>query len=161
VAKKIKAKCIISDLIESRLEKAKVLGADRTINVGTENVKDIIMKETNNEGVPVVIDAVCTTKSFEDAFNYVASAGRIVVLGLNKKPSQIAQMHIMVKELDVRGSRLHNNKFPQVTAWFNNREIVAKDMISHVFHFTDIHKAIELIEDKNIENQKVILKFYE
>ncbi|WP_432403113.1 zinc-binding alcohol dehydrogenase family protein [Wukongibacter sp. M2B1] len=159
VAKKIGAKCIISDLTESRLEKARKLGADLVINAGIEDVKEIIMKETNNEGVPVVIDAVCTTASFENAFDYVTTAGRILVLGLNKKPSQIAQLNIMAKELDVRGSRLHNNKFPEVVKWFNNREIVAKDMISHVFQFTDIYKAIELIENSSIENQKVILKF--
>lgn len=159
VAKKIGAKCIISDLDDSRLEKAKSLGADITINAGKEDAKDIIMNETNGEGVPVVVDAVCTTKSFEDTFNYVTSAGKIVVLGLNKTPSEIAQMHIMVKELDVRGSRLHNNKFPEVVEWFNNKEINAKSMISHVYDFTDIKEAIDLIEDKNVDNQKVILKF--
>ncbi|WP_132244215.1 zinc-binding alcohol dehydrogenase family protein [Marinisporobacter balticus] len=159
VAKKIGAKCMISDLVGSRLEKVKALGADRVIDVSRENANDVIMKETNNQGVNVVIDAVCNKKSFEDAVNLTTPAGRIIVIGFSKEPSEIAQLGITAKELDIRGSRLHNHKFPQVVNWFNNKEIVAKDMISHVFHFTEIKDAILLIEDQNIENQKIILKF--
>lgn len=159
VAKKIGAKCIVSDLVDTKLEKARSLGADRVIDVAHENVREVIMKETNNQGVTVLIDAVCTTKSFEEALTLTTPAGRIVVLGFSDQPSNIPQLNITARELDIRGSRLHNNKFPQVVEWFNNKDIIAKDMISHVFHFKDVKKAIELVEDRSIENEKVILKF--
>ncbi len=159
VAKKIGAKCIISDLVDTKLEKARSLGADRVIDVTNENVREVIMMETGNRGVTVLIDAVCTKKSFEEALTLTTPAGRIVVLGFSDQPSNIPQLNITARELDIRGSRLHNNKFPQVVEWFNSKEIIAKNMISHVFHFEDVKKAIELVEDRSIENEKVVLKF--
>jgi L-gulonate 5-dehydrogenase len=159
VAKKIGAKCIVSDINETKLERVKRLGADCVINAKKQDVNDVIMNETNNQGVTVGIDAACTTRSLAEIIHYVVSAGRLVVLGFSDEPSNITPLYITAKEIDIRGSRLHNNKFPQVVKWFNDKEIVAKDMISHVFKFTDIHEAIKLIEDKNIDTRKVILKF--
>jgi 2-desacetyl-2-hydroxyethyl bacteriochlorophyllide A dehydrogenase len=157
--KRIGAKCMISDLVDSRLELAKKMGADITINPSTQSVEDIIMGETNGLGVPVIIDAVCIPQTFEQAVKLASSAGRIVLLGFTGTPSQIPQLEITKKELDVRGSRLHSNKFPQVIDWFNNREVNPKLLISHTFKFEEIEKAISQVENNPIETYKVVLKF--
>ncbi|MDK2789050.1 MAG: hypothetical protein PWP07_2295 [Epulopiscium sp.] len=157
--KRIGAKCIISDLVESRLELAKKMGADITINPSKQDVEEVIMNESNGLGVSVIIDAVCIPQTFEQAVKLASSAGRVILLGFTDKPSQIAQLEITKKELDVRGSRLHSNKFPQVIEWFNNKEVDPKPLISNVYPFTDIKKAIEQVENNPIETFKVILKF--
>lgn len=152
-------KIIMSDMSDYRLEKAKLNGADVTINVTKQDTKEIIMKETNNEGVTLVIDSVCTVKSFEEAVSLTRPAARVVTLGFASAPSEIAQVGITFKELDIRGSRLHKDKFSVVTELFNNGTLDGENMISHIFDFENIHDAIKLIEDKNIEKEKVILAF--
>jgi 2-desacetyl-2-hydroxyethyl bacteriochlorophyllide A dehydrogenase len=159
VVKKLGAKCIISDLVESRLELAKQMGADVTINASKQDVHSVIMSEANGLGITVVIDAVCNTKSFEQAVELSSNAGRIILLGFSDKPSQVAQLNITAKELDVKGSRLHANKFPEVIAWFENKELNPTKIISKIYNFTEIHEAIKQIEDNPIENIKVLLKF--
>lgn len=159
VVKKIGAKCIISDLVDSRLELAKQLGVDMTINPSRDSVDEIIMKETDELGVNVVIDAVCIPSTFEQAVKLAASGGRVVLLGFTDQPSKIAQLEITKKELDVKGSRLHSNKFPEVIEWFANGEINVKPLISNVYPFSDIEKAIEEVENNPIDIYKVILKF--
>ncbi|SNS73846.1 L-gulonate 5-dehydrogenase [Anaerovirgula multivorans] len=159
VVKRIGAKCIISDLVDSRLELAQKIGVDMVINPSKEDVDKIIMDETNGLGVPVIIDAVCIPQTFEQAVKLAASAGRVILLGFTDTPSKIAQLEITKKELDVKGSRLHSNKFPEVIEWFNNREIDPKMLISNVYNFSDIMKAIEQVENNPIETYKVILKF--
>lgn len=149
----------ISDIVTSRLALAKSHGADAVIDAKNENVKSRLDDLTGGNGPAVIIDAVCSVQSFEQAVEWVCPAGRVITLGFSKQPSAIAQFHITAKELDVRGSRLHNNKFPTVIDHFASGRIRVKDLVTHRFPFTDVHKALEVMEDNSIEKGKVMLLF--
>lgn len=153
------ATCYISDIVDVRLDFARQYGADLAINAKNIDVKEEIMRLTDGNGATVVIDAVCSTKSFEQTLTYVCSAGRVISLGFNKEPSAINQLSITAREIDVRGSRLHNNKFPVVIEYFRSGTLQVKDMITHRFHFLQIHEALKVIENPAIENGKVVLSF--
>ncbi|HTE09827.1 MAG TPA: zinc-binding alcohol dehydrogenase family protein [Chitinophagaceae bacterium] len=153
------ATCFISDVMEYKLDAAKQFGADVVINAKNADVKEEILKLTDGNGASVVIDAACTTKSFEQALTYVCAAGRVITLGFNKELAAISQLSITAREIDVRGSRLHNNKFPTVIAYFTSGKLKVKDMITHRFNFTAIHDALHVIENPAIENGKVVLFF--
>jgi len=153
------ATCFISDVMDYKLDIAKQYGADMVINARTHDTKEEILKLTEGNGATVVIDAACTTKSFEQALGYVCAAGRVITLGFGAAASAISQLSITAREIDVRGSRLHNNKFPTVIEYFRSGKLSVKDMITHRFHFTDIHDALGVIEDPTIENGKVVLLF--
>lgn len=153
--------CFISDVFEYKLRIAKQYGADATINAKEIDVKDEILRLTDSNGATIVIDAVCSERSFEQAISYVCSAGRVIPLGFNKNPSAISQLSITAREIDIRGSRLHNNKFPKVIDYFINGDLRVADMITHRFSFTEIHNATALIEDPEVHNGKVVLLFTE
>lgn len=158
-AKLAGATCFISDIMESRLELARSYGADAIINAGKQDVAAQLQQLTGNAGATVVIDAVCTTKTFEQALTYVCPAGRVITLGFNKEPSSISQLSITAREIDIRGSRLHNNKFPEVIAHFKSRKLEVKDMITHRFNFMQIQEALNLIDNPAVEKGKVVLLF--
>lgn len=153
------AKCFISDVFDYKLELAKQYGADAVINAKKVDVKEEIQRLTDSNGATVVIDAVCSEQSFEQALSYVCSAGRVIPLGFNKTPSAIPQLSITAREIDIRGSRLHNNKFPKVIDCFAKGDLKVADMITHRFPFTEIHNALALIENPQIHNGKVVLLF--
>ena len=153
------ATCYISDVMDYKLEVAKQYGADATINAKNVDTRETIMQLTAGNGTTVVIDAACTAKSFEQALTYVCSAGRVITLGFGKDPSAINQLSITAREIDVRGSRLHNNKFPTVIGYFTSGKLQVKDMITHRFNFTEIDDALAVIENPAIENGKVVLFF--
>jgi 2-desacetyl-2-hydroxyethyl bacteriochlorophyllide A dehydrogenase len=153
------AACFISDVMEYKLACAKAYGADHVINAKEVDVKGEIHRLTNGNGTTVVIDAACTTRSFEQALSYVCAAGRVITLGFGQDPSAINQLSITAREIDVRGSRLHNNKFPTVIDYFKSGKLQVKDMITHRFPFTEVHEALRIIEDPEIENGKVVLLF--
>ncbi len=77
------ATCFISDVMDYKLAAAKDYGADVVINAKEVDVREEILRLTEN-GATVVIDAACTTKSFEMALTYVCSAGRVITLGLGR-----------------------------------------------------------------------------
>jgi L-gulonate 5-dehydrogenase len=159
MAKLYGATCFISDVVAYKLDYARQYGADAVVNAKNTDVKEEILKLTGNNGASVVIDAACTARSLEQALSYVCSAGRVITLGFGKEPSAINQLSITAREIDVRGSRLHNNKFPVVIDYFQSKKLEVKDMITHRFHFTKIHEALKIIEDQDAEKGKVVLLF--
>lgn len=150
--------CIVSDVVDYKLDKAMKLGADYVIS-GTEDVSGKIKEITGGMGANVTIDAACTPKTLEEAVNVTSQAGRVVVMGFNDKPSNISQLSITKGELTICGSRLQTNKFPEVIQLFNERKLNPTALISHKMHFSQIKEAIDLIEDKNERVSKVILEF--
>ena len=155
------ATCFISDIADNRLLMALHHGADVVIHAGREDVPDTISKLTGGSMATVVIDAVCSVSSFEEALKVVCPAGRVITLGFNPSPSAIAQFAITARELDVRGTRLHNKKFPDVIRLFEERKLEVRDMITHRFPFLEVDDALKLIEDPGIEKGKVVLFFDE
>ncbi len=153
------AVCFVSDVMEYKLNYAKQYGADETINAKNTDALAAIKKLTDGNGATVVIDAACTTRSLEQALTCVCAAGRVITLGFGKEPSAINQLSITAREIDIRGSRLHNNKFPTVIEYFASGRLQVKDMISHRFPFTEINEALRLIENPETENGKVVLLF--
>lgn len=153
------ASCFISDVENNKLELAVQYGADATINAKNVDVNEVILKLTEGNGATVVIDAVCSVNSFEQTLTYVCPAGRVITLGFNSKPSAISQFSITAREIDVRGSRLHNNKFPVVIEYFKSGKLEVKNMITHRFYFTEVQEALNVIENPDIENGKVVLYF--
>lgn len=153
------ATCFVTDIVESRLQMARAYGAQATINASTQHVEEELLRLTDGVKPTVIIDAVCNVKSFEDAVKLVAAAGRVVTLGFSPQPSAIAQVLITAKELDVRGSRLHNNKFPVVIDLLKSGRLDVKGMVTHQFPFEQVQEAIKLIEDAGQEKGKVVLRF--
>lgn len=159
IAKKNGVKIIVSDIIEKRLNMAKEMGADRVVNVKNEDLQIAINEFTNNVGINVVVDAVCSPKSFEQAVEVTSPAGRIVVIGLTAQPSDIVQAAITKKELTITGSRLSDYKFCDVIKWMDASLIKPELIRSHVYNYTEIEKAIDVAVNNPQDVCKIVIKF--
>ncbi|MGL5100019.1 MAG: zinc-binding alcohol dehydrogenase family protein [Fusobacteriaceae bacterium] len=150
---------IISDFNEKRLDAAKDLGANYIINPKNENVLEKVREITNGSGSNVTIDAVCMPNTFKEAIEITSVAGRVMCLGFTKETSEIAQLGITIKELDIRGSRHQTYKFKEVVELFNNKKLNPEKLISHVIDFENTMDAIKMIEQTPEKVCKVVLKF--
>lgn len=157
VAKSKGARVMISDFNEHRLSIAENLGADLTVNPGKKDIFGAVKEFTGGEGANVIIDAVCIPQTFEQAVELASVAGRVVLLGFNPTPSNIAQVNITKKGLEVKGSRLHNNQFPTVVDWFENKKVDAKKLISHTFKVEDVQEMFDLIENDPSKVCKIVV----
>lgn len=156
VAQYLGAKVFTSDMDPKKLERAEKYGMIG-IDVGKEDPAEVIKKHNDGRLADVVIDAICTTQTFEQAVKLAASAGRIVNLGFSTKPSEICSVDITSKELDIVGSRLSNRRFPEVIEAYNSGKLPFDDLISHELKFEQIEKAMKMIMDRDIYTEKVIL----
>jgi L-gulonate 5-dehydrogenase len=75
------------------------------------------------------------------------------------EPSPVQQFKITAKELDVRGSRLQNNKFGEVIAAVKTGKIRLDGAVSHVVPFADALEAFKMIDAGDPGIRKVVFSF--
>lgn len=153
------ASCIMTDLIDERLERALEFGAAHVINSGKEDVVARVRELTDGIGADVAIDAACVGKTLEQAALAVRPAGVVVTMGFKDVQAPISEFHITSRELDIRGSRLNNNKFPQVIKWFEEGKLDPTRIITDRIPFTDIEKGFQKLKDDPENTMKIILEF--
>ena len=153
------ASVMITDLSDERLEFAKESGADIIVHAGKEDVQKRVEEWTNGEGANVVIDAVCLPMTFELSFDVVSTAGRIVVLGFDERPSSVSQLPITKKEISVKGSRLQTDQFPKVVKLLNEGKLRHEGLVTHIFSLDDIQEAFNFVENHPEQVRKAIIVF--
>lgn len=113
VAQAYGAKVTATDVIPSRLEAAKKLGA--SVVRADDKFRSTILDLTNGEGPPVILEATGNPQAIEQAVDLVASGGRIVIVGLVKDGIGVSLpgLSFTRKEMTVLGSRGSENAFPE------------------------------------------------
>ncbi|WP_288201643.1 zinc-binding alcohol dehydrogenase family protein [uncultured Megasphaera sp.] len=160
VAKMKGARVAILDLEESRLEKAKELGADMIINGNTTDLVDAIKEFTDGLGFNLIYEATANAKILATCIRDLPSqAGRVVVLGFTTQELPIRQVDIMGRELEIIGTRLNNHRFPEVIDWFKAGSVKPQEIITHTFPFEKAAEAFQFSDENPDKVLKIILKF--
>lgn len=158
--KMVGAKVAVMDIIESRLDMAKEMGADIVINSQKSDMVEEMMKFSNNEGASLILEATGNIGVLETCIQKIAGpAGRVVVLGFSTELVKIPQVAIMSKELEIIGTRLNNHKFPEVIEWFAKKLVQPEKILSHTFEFEEIEKAFDFMAKHPADVCKVGLTF--
>ncbi len=157
-AKLTGAKLIVSDVVDERLEEARQLGADILINSKKEDLGAQLKKHTKY-GPTVSIDAAGFPGSLPLLADVTCNAGRVITMAFLSEPSEIAQFKITAKELDIRGSRLQNNKFPEVIEAYKNGKITIEGQVSHIIPFENAIEAFHMIDRGDAAIKKIVFTF--
>lgn len=99
------ATVIAVDLDDEKLALAHSMGANHTINAAAEDAHRAIAELTGGRGADVVIEAVGSAKTQNDAIVDVAFTGRVVFIGYAAGETAFTTKMFVQKELDIRGSR--------------------------------------------------------
>ncbi len=158
-AKQYGGRTIVLDILDWKLELARQLGADLALNPVTEDDVARVMEFTEGQGAEVVLEAAGSPVTVASTVNYVASAGRIGIIGITGQEIPLYQSEFTRKEVDVYFSRNSLDQFPQVIERVSRREIDPRPMISHRFPFSDVGQALQLAGECPQEVGKVILEF--
>jgi len=150
---------LITDILDNRLRKARELGADTVVNTASEDLAAAASRFSGGAGVDIVIEAVGNHLLMADALKVVTRGGRIVVLGFDKEPTELSEFNFVRTELDIRGSVLNNNKFPQVVRWLEDGQIKPEALITSSFPIERIGEAFAGITRKPEQALKVMITF--
>ncbi len=104
IAKFFRCRVITTAGDESKLEKARALGADYGINHYQQKISDEVRKITNKEGVDIVIEHVGAA-TWDESMKSLESGGTLVTCGATTGPSVgIDLLHLFARQLTLLGS---------------------------------------------------------
>lgn len=94
----------ISDLSDARLDVARSLGAQTTINPSKQNLRAVIDDVTQGRGVDVAFEAVGISATAQQTIEAVRSQGTAIWIGNNQRAIEIDMQAIVTREVRVLGS---------------------------------------------------------
>ena len=106
IGKALGAKVIVTSSSEAKLEHARELGADATVNHTTGDVKAVVQEATGGRGADVVVESVGEA-TWATSLQVAAPGGRITVCGATSGPNPPAALHrVWWKQLSILGSTM-------------------------------------------------------
>jgi 2-desacetyl-2-hydroxyethyl bacteriochlorophyllide A dehydrogenase len=180
-------KVIGVDIKDYRLRVADKLHVDRTVDSATENLKKIVLEESDGLGADVVIEAAGSggkhpATSLRDAYGAVRERGRVVMLGWHLSPTDlIFGADPLIKEADLIMSRGTGpgdlpgeellEKTPTYARWSSNRnlryvmdllskrKLEVRPLITHRFCYDQIGAVYDMMHEGKQEFLQVILQW--
>jgi alcohol dehydrogenase/L-iditol 2-dehydrogenase len=141
----------------TRLETARQLGCDYKINVSSQDPMEFINSKTNNQGVPLVIDAAGNEHTLRLALDAVAPGGKITKIGWGPKPINFSLDKLLSKAACLQGSFSHNwPTWEAVLAMMEKGSIKMEPMISHKITLDKWLETFKLIEDCKVIKAVVV-----
>ena len=106
IAKALGARVLVTSSSDAKLERARELGADATVNHATGDVKAAVQEATGGRGIDVVVETVGEA-TWTTSLQVAAPGGRITVCGATSGPNPPAALHrVWWKQLSIFGSTM-------------------------------------------------------
>lgn len=153
------ARVLVADRIQSRLELARTLGAERVVDVGRDRIADDVGEWTGGDGPAVVFEATGVPAVIRSAIDLVAPSGRVVIVGLSQQDVSLPVVEFTRKELTVLGSRNSSGIFPQAVDLVRRQRDRASLLITHRFPVERAAEAMVFALEHPAEAEKVMVMF--
>ncbi|MEP7020527.1 MAG: zinc-dependent alcohol dehydrogenase family protein [Pseudonocardiales bacterium] len=132
------------DLAASRLDAAKVFGADVVVNNGLEDPIAAVMALTDGLGADVVIEAVGVPATFELAVDLVRPVGRVANIGVHGTPVTLHLERLWDKDVTITSGLVDTYSTPTLLRLLTSRQIDAQRFITHRFGFDEFIEAYDV-----------------
>jgi 6-hydroxycyclohex-1-ene-1-carbonyl-CoA dehydrogenase len=146
VANAAGAAVIAVDISETKLAKAKELGAVATFNANDyPDVSKAIRKHTGG-GVDIACECIGNPKTLETAFSCVRNGGRLVIVGYTQHAMTLNASRVMYREMEVVGSLgCPLADYPKVIEMVRNGKIQVVSMVSKRFSLDQINEGLDFL----------------
>lgn len=140
------ARVIVSEPDAGRRARAERLGADETVDPTAMDPVAKVLDFTDGRGADVVIEAVGSTRTYEQAFEMVRRGGRLLAYGAASPDDTISvkPFDIYAKELTIVGSYAGTYEtWPAAIALIANGRFDPDQIVDSVRPLTEVREAIE------------------
>lgn len=155
---------VVVDVLDGKLQLAKKLGADMTINLQKENVSKIISELTKGQGADVVIEAAGSETSFNVASEIVKHNGKFVFYSWVTQPIKLNISRWHDDGIQFINTCLVHHTWRERYVWAYDalKPVVqglvdVKSLITDEFKLDDIKKGFELA-DKDDAAIKIVFR---
>lgn len=150
----------VVDVIEKRLEKARELGASRTIRGDREDAVKAILELSGGKGVPLVFEAAGSPVTTMQASKVVGAGGVVVLVGMAADP----ELKMDIGTLSMREARVetifrYRNLYPTAIKAVASGAIPLAKIASHIIPFGEMIDGMYYNMDHKDEVIKGVISF--
>ncbi len=145
------------DLSPSRLELARQLGADETINPKEVDVVPYIMKATDGRGIDVAVEAVGAEATVAAAVGSVRKGGSVALIGNLAPQFEVAVQTVVTRQLTLFGSYASAGEYPRCLEMIARGSLDVDPLISAVAPLAEGPGWFKRLYDAEDGLMKVIL----
>src|SRR5215471_2153051 len=149
---------VITDLNEYRLELAKKMHVDMTVNVQKMSVMDAQRHLGMKEGFDVGLEMSGNASAFRDMLHNMAHGGRIAILGIPSNEIAIDWTEVIFNMLTLKGiygRQMYETWYKMTVLLQSGLDI--RPVITHRFNYKDFEEAFRIMRSGN--SGKVILNW--
>ncbi len=161
LAAKVKgAEVTVTDVLDGRLEKARLFGADHTVNAAAPDLAEQLRKITGGQGFDVCVEACGHPETFLGCIAQAAQGANLVLIGNGKTQTTFLHSTIIKKELNIFGSRnAYTADFEALIelVWGGKADVLK--MVSAVYDAADAEKAFDALTHNDGSLEKVLIRF--
>ena len=140
-----------------KLNLARSLGANDTINYNDGRISEEVRRLTGKEGVDIVFEHTGKL-TWPESILSARRGGRIVTCGATTGFDAMTDLrYVFARQLTILGSTMGSKSLLQVLIDLLSRKRI-KSVIYSVFHFTEVRKAQEMMENR-AHFGKIVLEF--
>jgi threonine 3-dehydrogenase len=149
---------VITDINEYRLDLAKKMGATRAVNVGKENLRDVMNELGMTEGFDVGLEMSGVPSAFNQMLDTINHGGKIAMLGIPPKGMQMDWNQVIFKGLQIKG--IYGREMFET--WYKMASLIQAGLdispiITHQMSIDDYQKGFEIMNSG--QSGKVILNW--
>ena len=151
---------IAVELDHRKLELAQQMGADFVVNAAEEDPVARVMRLTGGLGTDVVIEAVGTARTVQQALEMTKPGGRVVVFGISPQPLPSLDLYSMYrKEAQIMFPRaMTRADFHLATALVASKRLNLKPLITREYALEEAASAFHFAETERQQVLRVIIK---
>lgn len=147
---------IAQDLLTSRLDMAKRMGADLLIdgNLPLEERLKQVREATDGVGPDVVIETAGVPIAFREALDFVRRGGKLIEVGhyvIGSGSIDIHPFYVCYKDLDIHGSWAYPSLiFRDVISLLERTPLPVEEVVTHVLPLEELSKGLELVGSEGV-----------
>jgi alcohol dehydrogenase len=141
------AHVVAIDVEESRLERARELGADVTIASGTEDPLELVQRLTDGLGADVAIEAVGVPETFELCTELVRPGGRVANVGVHGHPATLHLEKLWIRDVTIMTGLVDTFTTPQLLKLIAEGRLDATPFATHRFALGETMAAYDTFGD--------------
>ena len=152
------ARVIACDINGFRLEAARKLGADIVVNPAEADIREAVLRETDNKGANVTFEAVGYARTFLDAVSVTKTGGYVVAVGNLEPRAEFNLQELVARELTFTGSYASSGEFRDCIDLVASGKIDVEPLISDVLPLSDGARAFDRLLKAEENLLKIVLE---
>jgi len=149
----------VVDPISERLELARSLGANRTLQTSPEVIPQL--RDLEPYGFDIVSEATGRTEVVQEMLNLTARGGKMLIFGVSPEEATVSfsPYQICHHDLTVVGSFSLNATVPMALEWLSSKRVQVESLITHRLPIEGLHQALDYKNHPGMAGaQKVLIK---